>query len=52
MPKGKKKIQPVAVRLLQEWLLQNQAGHLMLFTQQRSYHFYTTEILFETVKEV
>ena len=21
-------------RLLQEWLLQNQAGHLMLFTQQ------------------
>ena len=23
----------------------------MLFTQQKSYHFYTTEILFQTVKE-
>ena len=32
--------------LLLEWILQNQAGHLVLFTQQKSYHFYTTEILF------
>ena len=31
--------------------VQNQTGHLMLFTQQKSY-FYTTEILFQTVKEV
>ena len=29
-------------RLLLEWIHQNQAGHLMLFTQQKSYHFYTT----------
>ena len=36
--------------LLQEWILQNQAVHLMLFTQQKSYHFYTKEILFQTVK--
>ena len=33
-------------------ILQNQAVHLMLFTQQKSYHFYTIEILFQTVKEV
>ena len=38
--------------LLLELILQNQAGHLMLFTQQKSYHFHTTEILFPTVKEV
>ena len=37
--------------LLLEWILQNQAVHLMLFTQQKSYHFYTIEILFQTVKE-
>ena len=38
--------------LLLEWILQNQAGHLISFTQQKCYHFYTTEILFQTVKEV
>ena len=42
----------VKLWLIREWILQNQAGHLMLFTQQKSYHFYTTEILFQTVKEV
>ena len=31
---------------------QKEVGHLMLFTQQKSYHFYTTEILFQTEKEV
>ena len=40
------------LRLLQERILQNQDGHLMLFTQQKSYHFYTTEILFQMVKEI
>ena len=46
---SKEKLQ---LRLLLEWILQNQAGHLMLFTKQKSYHFYTTEILFQMVKEV
>ena len=31
---------------------QKEVGHLMLFTQQKSYHFYTTEIFFQTEKEV
>ena len=31
---------------------QKEVGHLMLFTQQKSYHFYTTEVLFQTEKEV
>ena len=34
-----------------EWILQNQAGLLMLFTQQKSFIFTATEI-FQTVKEV
>ena len=31
------------VRLLLEWILQKQAGQLMLFTQQKSYHFNATD---------
>ena len=33
-------------------LRQKEVGHLILFTQQKSYHFYTTEVLFQTEKEV
>ena len=46
------KVKFTLYRSLLEWILQNQGGHLMLFTQQKSYHFYTTETLFQTVKEV
>ena len=33
--------------LLLEWILQNQAGHLMLFTQQKSYHFTQQKYYFQ-----
>ena len=42
----------ISIRSAHSAIHQKEVGHLMLFTQQKSYHFYTTKILFQTEKEV